>query len=263
MNEVLSPQGVNKRERLGSSIHIVNTPPVRPLDLLGGAEAILAGELYKQVQKKMPDESPEGVRKEFYKTITEASHKLDPNTLRWQTLRQNAVGSEQARLTGFEGYYAGSRLTPEEIVQDITSTGDEVLRVLPSGLRKEVARTLTGEQPTFPAILWLSDTFGAMLGRYRAMRSHNKEAQRFRDSLAVLPSTKISYIDGGKRDFIVPVLTDNEVLRAYQTNIESDPLHPYTLMEHIGKVGDSLVRTVTGSLDPTEINQLRYKPTYW
>lgn len=263
MSEILGPLGVNKRERLGSSIHIVNSPPVRPLDLLGGAEAILAGELYKRVQKKMPDESVEATRKEFYKTITEASHKLDPNTLRWQTLRQNAAGNDTARLTGFEGYYAGSGLTPEEIVQDITNTGNEVLRVLPRGLRSDVSSTLSGEHSTFPAILWLSDTFGAMLGRYRSMRSQNKEAQRFRDSLAILPSTKISYIEGGKRDFIVPVLTDNEVLRAYQTNIESDPLHPYTLMERIGRVGDSLVRTVTSSLDPAEINQLRYKPSYW
>lgn len=264
MLEQLSPDVMRSREMKGSQIYIKNKPPVRPIDLLGGAEAIISGELYKSVQQKHQGEAADKVREVFYTGLTEKSHVHDPSLLRWQTLRQNPAGGDpNARLTGFEGYYAGSNLTPDEIVRHISAQGEEILKALPRGLRKEVFQTLQGEQPSFPAVLWLSTEFGALLGKYRAMRSMNSEARRFRASLPDVSGNKIQYnTDTTIEQFTVPVITGEEILQAHMNDIQ-DPTAPYGFMHRIGQVGHPLYRAVIGSIDPSEIRYLQYKPVVW
>lgn len=265
MSERITPDVPTRRETKGSRIYITNRPPVTPSDLLGGAESFLAGELYKQVRAKQQDDSDAAIRGAFYSTLTEKSHKYDPNILRWQTLRQNAAGnSTGVRLTGMEGYYAGSGLSDIEIVEDIAQEGASILRAMPRGLRQDVFQTLSGGKPTFPAIFWLSAEFGAVLAKYRAKRTMNSEARRFRENLPDFPGNKIQYSDGTKlENYAVPILPDENILHACASKDICDPSHPYGFMYHIGRVGHPLYRTVLENLDPGEVSRLQYKPAPW
>jgi len=265
MSERLTPDALSRREIKGSQIHIINRPPVSPNELLGGAEALLAGELYKHVQAKNGGASEDIVRSAFYNKLTDNSHKYDPSILRWQTLRQNAAGNTTGvRLTGVEGYYAGSGLNQTEIVEDIAQRGAEVLQMLPRGLKRDVFQTLAGGKATFPALIWLSSEFGALLGKYRAMRSMNSEARRFRANLPDFPGSKIEYKGGvAFEQFTVPILADDEILHACNGGDIADPADPYGFMYQIGRVGHPLYRAILDCIDPGEFQHLQYKQAVW
>lgn len=263
MSEILKPDVTKSRELKGSQIYIRNRPPVRPIDMLGGMESFVAGNLYKAVEKKHPDEQADKVREVFYTGLVEKSHVYDPSILRWQTLRQNPVGDTNARLTGFEGYYVGSGLTPDEIVRSITQQGTEILKALPGGLKREVFKTLQGQGATFPAVLWLSAEFGALLGKYRAMRSLNNEAKQFRAGLPDFSGSKIQYNgDTSVEQFAVPVVSGDQIFQAHMGDIQ-DPGSPYGLMHKIGQLGHPFYRAIIGSIDPEEMRYLQYKPAAW
>lgn len=158
--------------------------------------------------------------------------------------------------TGFEGYYVGQQLTPEEIVTDLLDIGWYIIESnyrlyrLNFNFRARLEKALFTEANDPQAMEVLAAQFGATLGKLRCNLLTNERTRHFQTETylktGAMPSIRYS-----KRDHLVRqnyTLPCQERQSAPQWNLSLETLvkprdaDAFMAVKSIGKLGHPLVR---------------------
>lgn len=190
------------------------------------------------------------------------SRRYEASYLRWQLIRHipRFVGDDLSRLTGFEPYFIGLNLTPNEIAEQVSQIGKAQLDKLSSSIfREKVYQMLNGESFDLSVCLWLNGVHGSLVAKLKAQTYKVPQAATFRDltrNLFLNPNPRrIDYSINGQiienQQYFLPGLSLlPELSRQDQYNERQikDPSHSYGFMWYLGKVGHPIVRTLLGEL---------------
>ena len=213
--------------------------------------------------------SPLITKPNFCITVIEESKRFNRGYQAWQTLRY----STKERKTGFEGYFVGQNLNPDEIAMKIAEMGKWQLQRLGTdpSFKREVLGVLAGRNVINPAVwLELDSMFAALLAISKAEMITHPPAQNFRANTyfqvdRVNPG--ITYTTEGpkitRQIYTIPIIPLIEELLPPQSVFTerevNDPGHQFGIMSSLGMMGHPLSRRFLEEAVPDNQTYWRFK----
>ncbi len=186
--------------------------------------------------------------------LVKASYRYEPNYLAWETVRKGRNPFFK-NGTGFEGYFVGLCLTPEDALARILETAQQMLTSITRLYRFEpqfrsiLIKTLDGEASNPRAMSEWTTQLGATLARLRCNLIRNPQADAFHtkiyDLVSRLPS--INYIQNEhsiRQCYVIDSGYDPNVARMIVSmrDLKASEQDAWLIAESVGKFGHPLIR---------------------
>ena len=187
--------------------------------------------------------------------IVAGSRTLEDNYLAYESVRKGSragfivgkVYNEGLKLpfTGLEPYTVGSELSPEDIVRFEVQEGMRVAKILKrSDYRYKFFQNLRGERTDPKVIKELSDIYGGVIARFRAVGDSDNSQFRSETYSQVRRVPDISYkingVDLSQRIVIPRVQVD--LFPTTTISMSRQEVEGYLVLAEIGNLGHPLVR---------------------
>ncbi len=186
--------------------------------------------------------------------LVRASYRHEPHYLAWETVRKGRNPFFE-NGTGFEGYFVGLCPTPEDALDRILETSQQMLTSITRlhrfepRFRSTLIKTLVGEMGDLPAISEWAAQFGATLARLRCNLIRNPQSDAFHTEISrlVSRSPSMSYIKNAhsiRQCYQISSGHDPNAVRIVvsMSDLKASEQDAWLIAASVGKFGHPLVR---------------------